>query len=198
MSEPDNDLMTRLHELVGQHGNQWRQIAPILAAEGYQDGHGNPYSHHALRKRMAMKRAGDSNAMRSASSTGCSELSEHVEPRTAERSTSSVPSPPDVRQLAYEVVEILRDEGILAHTPINTEDREPRMPPQPERITDRKWEKLAGTCDRELVKIFHDHRRELRLSVSQMLDYVLWNFFHCPPLSFQSGNPEVQEAGDEG
>ncbi len=72
------------------------------------------------------------------------------------------------------------------------------MPPQPERITDRKWEKLAGTCDRELVKLFHEQRRELRLSVSQMLDYVLWNFFHCPRFPSNQGMLSVQEAGDEG
>jgi hypothetical protein len=187
MSEPDNDLMTRLHELVGQHGNQWRQIAPILAAEGYHDGHGKPYSHHALRKRMAMRRAGESNATRPDGS-----------PCRFERSPSSEDPPPEVRQLAYEVVAILRDEGILTHPQLTTEDHEPRMPPQPGRITDRKWEKLAGTCDRELVRLFHEQRRELRLSVSQMLDFVLWNFFHCPPLSFQTGNTEVQGAGDEG
>jgi hypothetical protein len=187
MSEPDKDLMTRLHELVGQHGNQWRQMAPILAAEGYQDAQGKPYSHHALRKRMATKRAGDSDRKSPATAGG------NFEP-----SKPSEAPPPDVRRLAYEVVGILRDEGILAQPPITTEDHEPRMPPQPARITDRKWEKLAGTCDRELVRLFHEQRRELRLSVSQMLDYVLWNFFHCPPLSFQTGGPEAPEAGDEG
>jgi hypothetical protein len=187
MTVPDKDLMTRLSELVGQHGNQWRQIAPILAAEGYQDAHGKPYSHHALRKRMAMKRASEFNATRP-----------DGYPSRSERSTSFEAAPPDVRRLAYEVVGILRDEGILTHPQPTSEDHEPRMPPQPERITDMKWEKLAGTCDRELVKMFHEHRRALRLSVSGMLDYVLWNYFHCPRLPFQSGIAEVEEGADEG
>jgi hypothetical protein len=187
MTVPGKDLMTRLHELVGQHGNQWRHIAPILAAEGYQDGRGQPYSHHALRKRVDNQRAGDSNAKQPTGS-----------PCGSERSPSPEDPPPDVRRLGCEVVGILRDEGILAQPQITTEDHEPRMPPQAGRITDRKWEKLAGTCDRELVRLFHEQRRELRLSVSQMLDFVVWNFFHCPPLSFQTGNTEVQGAGDEG
>jgi hypothetical protein len=187
MNVPEKDLMTRLSELVGQYGNQWRQIAPILASEGYQDGRGKPYSHHALRKRMAMRRAGESNAMRPDGSS-C----------RSERGKPSEAHPPDMRQLAYEVVDILRDEGILTTPQPTSEDHEPRMPPQPGRITDRKWEKLAGTCDRELVRLFHEQRRDLRLSVSQMLDYVLWNFFHRPRLSFQAGNHGVEEAGDEG
>ena len=38
----------------------------------------------------------------------------------------------------------------------------------------------------------------LRLSVSQMLDYVLWNFFDKPRLSFQSEDSEASERqGDD-
>ena len=71
------------------------------------------------------------------------------------------------------------------------------MPPQPERTTDRRWVKLAGTCDCELVKLFHDERRKLRLSVSQMLDYVLWNSFDKPQLSFQSkGSEDSEDQGE--
>ena len=68
---------------------------------------------------------------------------------------------------------------------------------QPQRVTDRRWEKLAGTCDYELVQLFHDERRKLRLSVSQMLDYVLWNFFDKPRLSFQSKRSEKTEDQEE-
>ena len=71
------------------------------------------------------------------------------------------------------------------------------MPPLPERNTNRRWEKLAGTCDCELIKLFHDERRKLRLSVSQMLDYVLWNFFGKPPLSFQSQCSEPPQNPEE-
>jgi hypothetical protein len=90
------------------------------------------------------------------------------------------------------VMEVL---GNLERSPLETAHE---MPPQPGRVTDRRWEKLAGTCDRELVRLFHDKRRELRLSVSQMLDYVLWNFLGKPRLSFQSkGSEGLEETGEE-
>ncbi|MGB6065910.1 MAG: hypothetical protein WBG50_14005 [Desulfomonilaceae bacterium] len=44
MSIPDKDLMTRLTELVTEYGHQWKKIAPILAAEGYRNRRGEPYS----------------------------------------------------------------------------------------------------------------------------------------------------------
>ena len=52
MPKPDKDLMTRLTELVKEHGHQWKKIAPILAAEGYRDKRGKPYSDNYLRNRM--------------------------------------------------------------------------------------------------------------------------------------------------
>ena len=52
MPTPDKDLMTRLTELVEEHGHQWKKIAPIIAAEGYRDRRGKPYSDNYLRKKM--------------------------------------------------------------------------------------------------------------------------------------------------
>jgi hypothetical protein len=190
MPIPDKDLMTRLTDLVRNHGHQWKRIAPILEAEGYRDGKDNPYSDNYLRKRMKNYEA-----------ASCGKRSKHSEARK-----HSEPSIVDIHDLARAVISLLIQEQLLESavkevlsclecTP-STQAHE--MPPQPERVTDRHWEKLAGTCDSELVRLFHEKRRELRLSVSQMLDYVLWNFFGKPRLSFQSkGSEASEEVGEE-
>jgi hypothetical protein len=177
MPTPHKEMMTRLTELVHEHGHQWKKIAPILAAEGYRDERGKPYSDNTLRKKMKKHQTAGYEKRSKPSETG-------------KPSESSVA---DIRDLARAVIALLKEEGALEsavkevlgsleRTPLEPQHE---MPPQPERVTDRRWEKLAGTCDCELVKLFHDKRRELRLSVSQMLDYVLWNFFGRPWLSFQ-------------
>jgi hypothetical protein len=195
MSTPDKDLMTRLTELVLEYGHQWKQIAPILAAEGYRDTKGKPYSDNHLRQRMK-RQAGASSGTRSKASEGSGRrLSEDVE-------TSGPPPVADITPVACAVISVLIEEGLLeaaVKEVLSNLERNPleiqhEIPPQPGRVTDRLWEKLAGTCDCELVKLFHDKRRELRLSVSQMLDYVLWNFFGKPRLSFQSRSSEASEA----
>jgi hypothetical protein len=182
MRTPDKDLMTRLTELVEEHGHQWKKIAPIIAAEGYRDRRGNPYTDNYLRKKMKKQEL---------ESGKCLEASEAVK-----RSESSVP---DIRDLARAVISFLIQERllesavkeVLGSLECNPPGQSHQMPPQPERITDRRWEKLAGTCDCELVKLFHDERRKRRLSVSHMLDYVLWNFFDKPLLSFESKRSEA-------
>jgi hypothetical protein len=111
----------------------------------------------------------------------CSEASEAAKP-----SESSVP---DICDLARAGVSLLIQERlleeaireVLASLECAPPGQQHEMPPQPERVIDRRWVKLAGTCDRKLVTVFHDERRRLRLSVSQMLDYVLWTFFDKPP-----------------
>jgi hypothetical protein len=171
--------MTRLAALVEQYGHQWKKIAPILAAEGYQDQRGKPYSDNYLRKKMKHQES------------TCS--GRHSEP--SELSVMDIPA------LARAVTSLLVDHGLLESAIEDVLERLERtspgqqhdMPPQPERVTDRRWEKLAGTCDCELVKLFHERRRELRLSVSQMLDYALWNFFGKPRLSYESKASEPSE-----
>ena len=185
MPTPDKDLMTRLTELVQEYGHQWKKIAPIIAAEGYRDRQGNPYSDNYLRKRM--------KTQETASQEKRSEHSEHG--KLSERSV------PDILDLARAVISLLSEDNhlqsamrdVLGNPQCTAQGPQHEMPPQPEHITDRRWLKLAGTCDCELVKLFHDYRRKLRLSVSQMLDYVLWNFFGKPRLSFQSKSSEDSE-----
>lgn len=185
MPIPDKDLMARLTELVGDYGHQWKKIAPILEAEGYRDGKGNAYSDNYLRKKMKNSEA-----------TSYEKHSKHSE--AGKHSELSVV---DIHDLARAVVSIMTEERLLESAVMEVLDSLERtpsglqheMPPQPERVTDRHWEKLAGTCDCELAKLFQERRRELRLSVSQMLDYVLWNFFGRPRLSFQSKASEPSE-----
>ena len=198
MSPPDKDLMTRLTELVGQYGHQWKQIAPILSAEGYRDRRGEPYSDNYLRQKVKRQET--------AASVTCPKPFEDSEHRHSEPVKHSEHEILDVTKLACEVISLLMEEGLLESAVkevLGNLERNPLenaydRPPQPDRITDRHWDKLAGTCDCELVKLFHDKRRELRLSVSQMLDYVLWNFFGKPRLSFQPKASEgFEEAGEE-
>ena len=185
MSIPDKDLMTRLTELVTEYGHQWKKIAPILEAEGYRDRQGEPYSDNYLRKRMKNHEAAS--------------YGKGSKPFEAEK--HSEPSAIDIHDLARAVISLLQREGSLdsaVKEVLGNLERAPlepqhEIPPQPNRVTDRRWEKLAGTCDCELVKLFHEKRRVLRLSVSQMLDYVLWNFFGKPELSFQSKGSEGSE-----
>jgi hypothetical protein len=191
---PQEDLMTRLTALVEQYGNQWKKIAPIIAAEGYRDRRGEPYSDNYLRKRMKGQETAPSGT-----SSKLSESSEYMDSEPVKPSEQPLP---DLLDLARAVIALLKQDGLLGSavkevvgnlecTPVEPQQEKP---PQPERVTDRRWEKLAGTCDCELVKLFHQQRRDLRLSVSQMLDYVLWNFFGKPRLSFQSKGSEPSEA----
>jgi hypothetical protein len=193
MLTPDKDMMTRLTELVHHHGHQWKEIAPILAAEGYRDRRGNPYSDNFLRQRVKRLEITAPGICSKASEPSECSHSEHVKP--------SEPPDFDVPKLAQTVIVLLQQDGLLESAVkkvLGNLERTPlepayEMPPQPERVTDRRWEKLAGTCDCELVTLFHGKRRELRLSVSQMLDYVLWNFFERPRLSFESEGSEPSE-----
>ena len=52
-------------------------------------------------------------------------------------------------------------------------------------------EKLSGTVDASLFKLFEDERRQRGYNISRMLDVVLWNYFSTtrsekPKLSFES------------
>jgi hypothetical protein len=193
MPTPDRDLTTRLTELVHEYGHQWKKIAPILAAEGYRDKQGALYSDNYLRKRM--------KGQETAASGKGSKPSEGSEHRHSEPVKPSEQPVPDIPELACAVITMLKEEGslesavkdVLGNLECTAVEPQHEMPPQPERVADRRWDKLASTCDRELVKLFHQQRRELRLSVSQMLDYVLWNFFGKPRLSFQAEGSEASE-----
>lgn len=198
MPTPDKDLITRLTELVEEYGHQWKQIAPILSAEGYRDRRGEPYSDNYLRQKVKRQEI--------AASGTDAKPSEASERRDSEPVKPSEQPVLDISRVACAVIAVLKEEGllesavkeVLGSLECTGMESQHEMPPQPERVTDRLWEKLAGTCDCELVKLFHEQRRELRLSVSQMLDYVLWNFFGKPRLSFQSIGSELPtETGEE-
>ena len=185
MSAPLKELMSRLIDLVDEHGHQWKKIAPILASEGYRNAQGKLYSDNYLRYKMK-RRETAGQKKRSAPSEG---------------GKPSGASEPDISELARAVIALLKQKGLfessIKELMGNLESTAPapkhEMPPQPKRVTDRSWEKLAGTCDCQLVERFHAERRKLRLSGSQMLDYVLWNFFDKPRLSFQSERSEESE-----
>jgi hypothetical protein len=189
----DKDVITRLTELVTEHGHQWKRIAPILAAEGYRNERGEPYSDNYLRYRM--------KSLETAACAISSKSSEPSERRRSEPVKHSEQPVPNMPELASAIISFLMQDGLLESAVkevLGSLERTPpghryEMPPQPERVTDRRWEKLAGTCDCELVSLFHEKRRDLRLSVSQMLDYALWNFFGRPRLSFQSKASEPSE-----
>ena len=186
MPTPDKDLMARLTQLAEEYRHQWKKIAPIIAAEGYRDKRGEPYSNNYLRKRMRREEETKSKGKSS---------------KASEHGKRSEPSDTDVGDMARAVLSVLIQKRVLetavkdvmGNLERTASGRHPEMPPQPEHITDRRWEKLAGTCDCELVKLFHERRRKLRLSVSQMLDCVLWNFFDKPCLSFQSKRSKESE-----
>jgi hypothetical protein len=80
----------------------------------------------------------------------------------------------------------------------------PSNPPLPETIPGTRKhvvprEKLSGTVDAALLKLFEDERRERGYNVSRMLDVVLWNYFtitkpkHTKPVS---GGPEVSSEAE--
>ncbi|MFC1834318.1 hypothetical protein ACFL2Q_06240 [Thermodesulfobacteriota bacterium] len=157
MPTTDKDLMTRLTELVEEHGHQWKKIAPTLAVEGYRDRRGKPYSDHYLRNRMKKQKT--------ANYEESSEASEHGK--------LSEPSDPDIRELARAVISLLTQDNQLQSTmrealgshECTLQEQRYEMPPQPQRNTDRRWVRLAGTCYCLLVERFHDERRTPRLSV---------------------------------
>lgn len=118
---------------------------------------------------------------------------EAVKPFVTPRAHSEAPYALDEKQVARELMELMRSEGFLERTgeiPPRHEAEECEatldIPPKPERVKDRKWKKLAGTIDEELYKLFQEKRNELGLSVSAMLDLVVWNAFGKPPLSFEA------------
>ena len=46
-------------------------------------------------------------------------------------------------------------------------------------------ERVIGTVDRSLFELFHDERQARGVTVSRMLDIVLWKYFGKPKLSFE-------------
>jgi len=68
------------------------------------------------------------------------------------------------------------------------------LPPTPKKVRSEKTGrpveagsrvKLAGTCDVELARLFHEWRIARGLDLSRGLDVVLWNFLGEPRLSFE-------------
>jgi hypothetical protein len=82
---------------------------------------------------------------------------------------------------------------------LSTEDQSPPSnPPLPETIPGTRKhlvprEKLSGTVDAALFKLFEDERRQRGYNISRMLDVVLWNYFSTTrpektKLSFESSD----------
>lgn len=86
-----------------------------------------------------------------------------------------------VDQLEDHLTEVLEDRLGLA------EERKLRNPPARRTVEgSRKLmvprKKLQGTCDSELFELFEKDREARGLNTSQMLDFVLYNFYSHPPL----------------
>jgi len=53
--------------------------------------------------------------------------------------------------------------------------------------------KLQGTCDRALFQLFEEDRRQRGYNISQMIDFILYNFYNKPKLGFRSNISESAE-----
>jgi hypothetical protein len=61
----------------------------------------------------------------------------------------------------------------------------PPRPKKGDRRAKPKRAKLEGTCDKVLFDLFEDDRKTRKLSVPQMIDFILFNYYGKPKLSFQ-------------
>lgn len=52
--------------------------------------------------------------------------------------------------------------------------------------------KLQGTCDKSLFELFEKDRRDRGFNISQMLDFILFNFYGKPRLSFEQTRPSEE------
>jgi hypothetical protein len=87
----------------------------------------------------------------------------------------------ELHLLAEEVADIIVERGLLAQSDIPPDD----IPPAPVNLKDRKWKRLSGTLDSELYQRFEEERGRRRVSISRMLDIVLWRGLGRPTLSYQ-------------
>jgi len=53
-------------------------------------------------------------------------------------------------------------------------------------------EKLSGTADKTLMEMFEQERTRRGMTVSRMIDMVLWHYFGRPKLSFEQ-SPRIAE-----
>jgi len=73
----------------------------------------------------------------------------------------------------------------------------PQPPPRPltyrgsrKHVVERA--KLQGTCDRSLFELFEKDRRNRGFNISQMLDFILFNFYGKPRMSFEQTRPSEE------
>lgn len=52
--------------------------------------------------------------------------------------------------------------------------------------------KLQGTCDRALFELFEQDRQARGFNISQMLDFILFNYYGKPKLSFEPTPPSEE------
>jgi hypothetical protein len=93
-------------------------------------------------------------------------------------------------EIARRIKEVLADDVTLIKTPDPSDTRDLTPPPRPRTMQGTrkhlvKREKLQGTCDKALFNLFEEDRNERGYNVSQMIDFILYNFYGKPPLSFQ-------------
>jgi hypothetical protein len=80
--------------------------------------------------------------------------------------------------------------------PVSEQPLEP--PPRPATIPGTRRHvvprvKLQGTCDKALFKHFEADRNRRGYNISQMIDFILYNFYNQPDLSSRSGASESTE-----
>jgi len=89
--------------------------------------------------------------------------------------------------------------------PVKPEPDDLRAPPRPRtrhgsrrHVKDRV--KLQGTCDRALFELFEQDRHARGFNISQMIDFILYNYYGKPRLSFEEDEarpvPEPPSARD--
>lgn len=92
-----------------------------------------------------------------------------------------------------EILKLIRTEVASALSSVQTFPNVPMeadTPPEPIRkeggrafVVQRV--KIAGTTDPVLLELFENERKQRKISVSRMIDTVLWNYFRKPKLSFE-------------
>ena len=206
---PKPPLMERAGELVEEMGTRWKEIAEVIEKEGYRDQAGNPLSANALRKRWKRhgthavitrkpvkttpskgERRDVSDVSESKAGRGDLEALKHF----LEDQTSVLKK--DLKEFVREQVETLAPQAPPEPSP--QVPGYPRAAPMGQRDeTGRGWAdpwrrvKLGGTVNHRLEKMFQQERIRRELSVSRMLDTVIWHYFGCPELS-EKGSGKIR------
>ena len=97
-------------------------------------------------------------------------------------------------QLESEIAHLVKEEvaRMTEHIAVSHDSKTQGLEPPPRPRTMHgsrkhvvKREKLQGTCDKVLFEMFEEDRFKRGYNVSQMIDFILYNFYRKPHLSFQ-------------